>query len=394
MVELTQAGAVLHRPLPCHGVGYAYIGWTARTNLEPQVRQRRSLIRMAAPFEIQDVAQSGYAEWREVVGLAPEGSPYQLPEYLAALAEVTQTNYRLIGVYRDRELIGGIGLYLKQTYWGVDASPRVLLYYNGPFVKPSKSACPHRQEAFRREVHTVLQSHLRELGYRRIRFKVRQPECDYRVFLQAGWRPRLVYSYVVDLHDLDAAWDNMDNNLRRLVRRCEKQGYTYTEEGSCDAFLDMHQHLEFQKQVPTYLPRPAFTRFIETLRACGIASLFQVNAPDGTPAASQLVIHGQHPIAHMLSAGAAPHALSSGCSALLRWRAFQTLVQRNCRGLDLTDAQVSSVAHFKSQLGGQVQLGIQLELPQSRLAATGEQSWYLGHRLASRIRHFIKGHKP
>lgn len=369
------------------------VGQSLAADLEwPVTKLLTGRINMAAALHVRDVLPAEYADWRRVLAASEEGSPYQLPEYLNALAEATNGQCRLLGAFRHGELVGGMGLYLQHvTLGGTQATSRLLLYYNGPFVQPCLSQHPHKQEKHRRDIHRAIESQVHNAGYRRVRFKARPPHIDYRVFLDQGWHAKPVYSYVIDLQDMPQLWQNIDNNLRRLVRRCERENVIFSDEGSCDAFLDMHAETSCRKDAPQYLPREPFRRFIETLRKQGCLTLFQISSAKGVPVATQLVLHGDHTVAHTLSAGSTESDLQSGCNAILRWRVCQWLANRGYRALDLTDAHNITVARFKSQLGAKVQLGLQLELPPSWLAGVTESADEWSHRLWNKLRNLAMG---
>jgi hypothetical protein len=105
--------------------------------------------------------------------------------------------------------------------------------------------------------------------------------------------------------------------------------------------------------------------------------LFQVRTKEGVPAAAQLTLLGPHPVTHTACAGADPEANKLGASAFLRWSSFESLAARGYEGNDLTDATLNPVTHFKSQLGGSLELSLVVQSPQSRqsrwnqLAETG-----------------------
>ena len=96
-----------------------------------------------AKIQVKRVEAPDYPAWRTVLASSPEGSPYQLPEFLEALAVATGGSVRLLGLYRDTtELVGGIGLYLQPNPLGLAATSRLMLYYNGPFLKPAAATSP------------------------------------------------------------------------------------------------------------------------------------------------------------------------------------------------------------------------------------------------------------
>ena len=157
----------------------------------------------------------------------------------------------------------------------------------------------------------------------------------------------------------------MEQNLRRLVKRCVDQGISCTEDDDIQGFLRLHAITLGRKGASTYLPEDLFLTFYRRLRAAGLCRLYQARLPTGQLIASQLVLAGGHPVTHTVSAGADPEFLKQGGSAFLRWKAFESLSAAGFTHNDLTDAALNSVTHFKSQLGGELVMCPVVESPGS-----------------------------
>ena len=65
------------------------------------------------------------------------------------------------------------------------------------------------------------------------------------------------------------------------------------------------------------------------------------------------------------AAAADPAFLNTGATAFLRWKVFETLSSLGYAANDLTDAALNPVTHFKSQLGGDLELCLVLENPEA-----------------------------
>ncbi len=327
---------------------------------------------MSGNFAFRLLQPDEYDTWRRLVSTCEEGSNYHLPEYLDALAVATNARWRLWGVFCRESLEGGIATYEIPTRLGIRATSRLLLYYNGPIVRPSPSSHPTNQERHRWNVLGAIESGLREQAFRNVRFKARAPNADFRVFLARGWRAKPSYTYVADVTDLAALWQRFDNNLRRLVRRCETEKVQFVEEGDFENFWRQHQDINQRKGAPLYLPEESFRQFFGQLRAQNLVRLFEARSPSGDSIATQLVLLGPHPVSHTLSAAADAADQQGGANAFLRWRVFEWLAAQGLQANDLTGAEHESVARFKSQLGTHVEMSLQVELPQNTLAATCE----------------------
>ncbi|MGA8277503.1 MAG: GNAT family N-acetyltransferase [Rhodanobacteraceae bacterium] len=315
---------------------------------------------MAAEVTTRFLATSEYPQWVSLVAASPGGSAYSLPDYLDALCSAGGASYRILVAERDAHIVGGIALFERASPHGAFVSPRRLLYYNGFVLVPHETKYPSQQTSWQLHTLAALERALSQLGYARLRIKSRNVISDVRIFRAQGWSAEPTYSYVVDISDLAAAWTRVDKNLRRLIGRCREQGITFSIDDDFDAFFRLHAETHERKGAPLYLPRKAFATFVERLRERGLGRLYQARLPDGRSIASQLVLLGPHPVTHTVCAGADGEFLNLGASAFLRWRVFEDLAEAGYRANDLTDAELNPVTHFKSQLGGELTLCLEI----------------------------------
>ena len=315
-----------------------------------------------------------FIEWREFVSRSPDGSVYSDPEYLDALTSVTGASFRIIGVRRAGELIGGVALYQTQTSLrGFHAGPRLLLYYHGPVFAPYDGGYPSQLTSRDLEIQAVLLEYLASLRFDSMILKSRNTVRDVRTYLERGWRTSPSYTYVVTLTDLKQQWQRVEGNLRRLIKRCgDADGVTFTDDDDFDSFFTLHSLTLGRRRVPTYLPELQFRRFIERIRGSGLARLQHARLPGGRAIASQLVLLGRHPVSHTVCAAMDPEFSRLGASAFLRWRGFETLAALGYQANDLTDAALNSVTHFKSQLGGSLETALVLTAPNSGRHLAGQ----------------------
>ena len=312
------------------------------------------------------LGEEHFAEWTELLRESLDGSIYQTPEYLDALCAAAGGRFRIVGVRKGSALRGGVALYERRTATGHIVAPRLLLYYNGPVLARYESRYPSRNSSRAVSTLSALLRWIGRAGYDRVTWKTRSSLTDVRPFLNQSWSALPSYTYVVPLGDTAETWDRIEQNLRRLVKRAEGSGVTVTEDDDFDAFHDLHVATMDRKDRETYLPPEAFRRYFGLLRDRGLASLFQARLHDGRVVASSLVLTGGFPIAHTVCAAADEEHLSLGVNAFLRWKTFEALTMKGYSGNDLTDAALNSVTRFKSQLGGNLELLMELDAPMTR----------------------------
>jgi len=320
---------------------------------------------VTARFTAVEISRSDYAAWNDAVRESPGGSVYCTPDYLDALCNVTGGQFRLLAVCDDTRIHGGIALYIRGTGKNQYVTGRYLLYYNGPFLRQLQNANSAAQESHSRRVMECLEAALRDSEYARIQIKARPSVCDYRVFLAQGWRARPFYSYEVDLSDIDRCFSRMHRNIRRQIRQAEKSGVTVQRSQDIDAFYDLHTKTSERKQFPTYLSRDGMSEYFRILNAAGLIRLYLGSQRDSVAGTGLLVLLGRHAVTHSVCAASIESKESHGINAFLRWHVFQELSDEGYLANDLTDAHEPDVARFKSQLGGELVMSIELRRPAS-----------------------------
>jgi len=320
---------------------------------------------MAKPeIETSILGEADYGNWTSFVTSAPSGSVYARPEYLDALCTATDARFRILAVRQGETTLGGVGLYEREGRFGRYVSPRLLLYYNGPVIREHDTKYPSEQTARKLKALTAIEGALTDAGYASVALKPRSVVADVRPFLSAGWRATHGYTYVVSISNLDETRSRIEQNLRRLIDRCGRADFVFSEDDDFDSFFALHSLTMDRVDFQVYLPQTAFRKYYETLSRAGLAKLYFARLPDGRAVATQLVLLG-HSVTHTVCAGADPEFMKTGVTAFLRWKAFERLSQLGHTANDLTDASLNPVTHFKSQLGGSLEPLIELRSPET-----------------------------
>lgn len=343
---------------------------------------------MSEENRIAELPESEYPAWSRLLAQSPDGSVYSQPEYLDVLCRHAGGRFRILGASHAGELVGGIALYERDSSFGRYVSPRLLLYYNGLVLRRYDTRYPSQQTSRDLGTGTLLAERLETMGYGSVNLRSTGTVADVRPFLARGWTAAPSYSYVVPLDDLPAQWDRVEQNLRRLIKRCSTRDHLqFTDDADFDSFYRLHVITLGRRGVGAYLPGPAFGQFFAALHGAGLARLYHARLPDGRAIASQLVLLGPNGTSHTVSAAGDPDYLNLGAHAFLRWRAFEALAALGIRSNDLTDATLNPVTHFKSQLGGRLTLALVLQSRERRWYAAGTQA----SQTALRLRYGVSG---
>lgn len=317
---------------------------------------------MAAPITTRFLPTADHESWNAFVAESPDGSPYAHTGYLDVFCEAAGGAYRVLVAEQDGMTLGGVALWERKTRWGTVVEPRLMLQYNGFVLAPPASSYPSAVTARNLRVLGALCAAIHAQGYARCLLKSRLL-TDGRVFDDLGWRNWPTYTYVVPLENPEKQWRRVEKNLRRLVRRSEREGLRVTEDDDFDRFFELHLDTHRRKGAPLYLPEAAFRSWFQQLHARGHCRLFHARLPDGESVAAQLVLCGTHPVTHTVSAAADGARQKLGANPFLRWRVFELLAGEGATANDLTDASLNPVTHFKSQLGGRLVSSLAVEVP-------------------------------
>ena len=228
---------------------------------------------MSSKVVVRYLDEEGYSNWNKLVEQSPMGSIYSLPEYLDILCGVTEGRFKILSVWRGDDLIGGVGVYEMQSRLGTLVKTRPLLYYNGVVLSEHKSKYPSKRASRTNEVVSAISKVLSSAPYRWVSLRSRSPLQDGRAFQVHGWQVTPSYSYVVSLKDLKIAWEHMEQNLRRLVKRCESEGVEFSDDDDFESFYSMHSQTAERKRAPLYLQQKAFRQYFEKLKALGLCRL-------------------------------------------------------------------------------------------------------------------------
>lgn len=307
----------------------------------------------AARLLVRELAPAEYEAWAKLVASSEQGSVYALPAYLEALCRATGASFRIVAVFHDGQLVGGVPLYERRARAGTIVANRTLLYYNGIVLGLPPKKWPTDRATLTATVLSALAADLEARRFAQLLLHNRSTLSDVRAFLQRGWETLLSYTYVVPVVDIDAQWEKVDPNLKRMITRCERDGLAYREDDDFDALYRLHLQTHQRKGAPLYLPQAAFRRYYEDLSRAGLARLGHVVLA-GEVIASQLMLTGPHPVAHIVCAGADEQHLKLGASAFLRWQSLIARARDGYQAVDLTDATLNPVTRFKSQLGGEL----------------------------------------
>jgi hypothetical protein len=170
-------------------------------------------------------------------------------------------------------------------------------------------------------------------------------------FYWAGFQATTRYTYrIPDLSDIDAVWDDFAPNVRRHIRKAEKELSLRTDLG-VEVLLELNRQI-FERQG---LAVPFAADLLRRLdRACAArdarTTLFAVDARERIHAAA-FVVHDTE-VSYLLTSGVDTELRSSGAQSFLVWEAIRQAAARS-RSFDFAGSMIESVERFNRAFGAQ-----------------------------------------
>ncbi|HCC54231.1 MAG TPA: hypothetical protein DEQ20_04805 [Desulfobulbaceae bacterium] len=301
-------------------------------------------------FEVRFLSLDEYGHWDEMVRALPTATIFSESRWLTAVAEIMVCEVKIVAVFHDDHLVGGVPVRVSQRFGLPVAAGLPFTPTNSCLVVPTSTTClakmARRLLAITEAMASFLQRH-----YAYVILTHDPALIDIRAFNWLDWRSQVLYTYYIELTKVDLK--NFPKNLCHDIRHAEKAG-VMTEESR--DFLQGHEML-----VKTFarkgLPLPLSSGQLAALGEHFGEDLVLLVARscDGQVIASDItLLDRQREIAYGLLAGFDSGAKIHGVTALLHWRGLIHCRELGLKIFDQVGAENKKIAFFKAKFGGRL----------------------------------------
>jgi lipid II:glycine glycyltransferase (peptidoglycan interpeptide bridge formation enzyme) len=271
-------------------------------------------------------------------------SIFQRSWWLDALAPNT---WEEVKIEKNGEIVARLPYIVKKKMGLTILTKPALTQTLGPWIV-SSTAKYSKQIGQQKELFTELIQKLPPHDYFNQSFHY--SIANWQPFYWQGYTIKACCTYVIeDLTDLDQVWSGFQENIRREIRKAEKQ-VTVRSDLSLDRFLDLND-LTFRRQGE----KAPYTReFVYGLdRACvehQARKMFFAEDAQGRIHAALYMIWDENS-AYYLMGGADPELRNSGASSLLMWEAIQ-FAATVTKKFDFEGSSMEPIERFVRSFGG------------------------------------------
>lgn len=304
---------------------------------------------MATRLECALLEGDALAAWDALVERAPLGTLFHSYRWTALLAEAFGRTARVLGVFRNGELVAGSPLYERRVPGLVISNPPIVAGYAGALLGLPEydRACRTNSEV--EQVLDALEAGVRErYGYARLTHP--PGVVDARPFLWHGWNVTPRYTFRMELRDPNDVFDAFEPDTRRKIRRAEEAGLVVSRIARTSEIIGAYESSYRRHEEPPPVPVSMLARLADRLIVDGLARGYVVRDEAGNAHAFQMQVLDSR-VAYGWIAGMVPEHTPRAGFSLLTWRILSELAQTH-RLYDFLGANTPTIAQFKRAFGG------------------------------------------
>jgi len=307
---------------------------------------------MATRLEAAFLEGNDLAAWDALVDRSAHATVFQSARWTSALAEAFGRRGRVLGVFRNGVLVGGVPIYERRVAGLVMTNPPVVAGYAGALVDLPEYERAGRAISESEQILEALVSGVRE-RFHYARFTHAPALVDARPFQWAGWRVTPRYTYRIAPRDAEEMLASFEHNARKKIRRAEEAGLVVLRVEKTAELVSAYAASYRRHHSPPPVPEAVLSALADRLLREGIAHAYVVRGTDGADHAFQIQIADPR-ASYAWIAGTAPEHMAEGGFSLMLWRILRDTSQANVV-FDFMGANTPTIARFKRAFGGDLQ---------------------------------------
>lgn len=302
---------------------------------------------MSFPVTIRSIDQEDAAaltEWDRCVVSSPQGSGFFLSGWAVGLRHHLGRNCRMIGIFQQDRLVGGLVL-SEFGRWGVRGARR-------PFATPFCHPFFHESlpdDAVRTAGQALHQYLLR--SYHLFTLTSSYFNTAEHAMVDGAQGVTDKWTMLLDLRDLPSLWDRFQSELRNRIRKARKLGMVVQPAKDTSEFYRHYVELFADQGRRVSFSAGQFADFCQSLSRRDLGQVYEARDRSGDLHVAALITWDARRAYYTLSA--TQKALRhSGANALLLWEIFERLACR-IQTFDMVGLNLPTITRFKRRFRGE-----------------------------------------
>lgn len=280
-----------------------------------------------------------YPIWDGMVEKSPQGTIFSTTKWMS----LYKSDFWLYACYNGDELCGGIPFYNDKKEEGCYSGINLPITPFQGILTLTNGMKAVKQQSLNTEITETLIKGLDE--FKCIEISNHYNFLDARPFIWNGYSTSLGYTYVVDISDISATWDNMEKDTRNYIGKAVKDGITIRESNDVAVFDRLYAATFSRKNLPRTAPKKMIEDLLKT-----IPSKLYLAYHNNKAVAGVVMMWDSKRAYYILGATAEG---SDGASYLALWEAMQDMARIKPE-LDMVGCNNVRIGHYKKGFGGEL----------------------------------------
>lgn len=287
--------------------------------------------------------------WDQFVMGSENGTIFSRYEILKEIAKERNGKLLLLGVKKNDTLIAGLPLvvFRKHLLKVAVSVPSMLACYGGVIYDLSESRSVKRQENDNEQTIALFIRHFKQQKYKYVRLHLTNSVQDIRKFIHEGFRYKLAYTYYSAIRSIEEMWDHLDNEVRKNIKKCEKEGYRLCTN---EEILALHQLVRdtYHRKGLAYREKDETAgKIYEYVIATEQGKLFLLKDGKNKIVAGRMMLWDNKRAYDWLAGTDRAH-VKSGVNSYLAWECLKEASKQDKKEYDWCGADVAVVSRFKA----------------------------------------------
>lgn len=288
-------------------------------------------------------------QWDQFLRDSDNGTVFNRSEILTQIALDRKGELRLLGIFNNNNLIAGLPLIImKKAFCKIAVSvPSTFVRYGGVIYRFPESRSIKRKENHIRNIAESLLKYFKQNKFMYILMKMNNSVDDLRPYISGGFKCELNYTYYSPISDIDNMWDNLDNEVRKNIKKCEKGGGKLFVNGN---ILELHRLVK-----DTYRRKghehnessETLVKLYDLVLKNNCGKLFLLKNSDGETIAGRAMVWDDKR-AYDWFAGSDEKYIKLGVNSFLAWECLKEANIQGKNEFDWCGANVGKVSRFKA----------------------------------------------
>lgn len=295
-------------------------------------------------MKVKILEKKEFDKWDNFVESSWEGTIFSKSFWAEHICNHTKNKFFIYGVFnKNNEIISGLPIYYrKKGVFKIAIYPPVTPFM-GIVYNKKKTKKFSKIESYEKNVVELLSRKL-ETDFSYTSLSLNPSIIDIRPFKFENWETEVVYTYYIDLSDIDSLWNNMDKACKYDIKKAEENKLIFSKEGDIKSFYNLYLETYSRQNMNVPVTEEFITSMYNHLKDKESIQLYFVKKDSKIIASSIVILDST--MAYYLLAASDPDNRQYKAPSFLLWNILKD-VSSKYKEIDLVGANTQSIIRFK-----------------------------------------------